>query len=62
NTSNDFYTTKDDAHVFNSLLVMNKYNNKNGQGIRPNRSYGGNNYYGGFSDHLPVYLHFTIKK
>jgi len=61
-TSADFYTTKDDAHVFNSLLVMNAYNNKNGKGIRPNRSYVGNNYYGGFSDHLPVYLHFTIKK
>ncbi len=60
NTSNEFYTTIDDAHVFNSMLVMNKYNNKNGKGIRPNRSYGGNNYYGGFSDHLPVYIHFTI--
>lgn len=60
--TNDIYTTKDDAHVFNSLLVMNEYNNKNGKGIRPNRSYGGNNYYGGFSDHLPVYLQFTIKK
>ncbi len=61
NTSNAFYTTKDDAHVFNSLLVMNAYNNKNGKGIRPNRSYGGNNYYGGFSDHLPVYVSFKIQ-
>ena len=61
NKSNSFYTTKDDAHVFNSMMVMNKYNNRNGKGIRPNRSYGGNNYYGGYSDHLPVYLNFAIK-
>jgi predicted extracellular nuclease len=26
-------------------------------GPSPNRSYGGPNYYGGFSDHLPVWLH-----
>ncbi|NOR86078.1 MAG: hypothetical protein GQ527_00570, partial [Bacteroidales bacterium] len=60
--NNSIYTSKDDAHVFNSMMVMNKYNNRNGKGIRPNRSYGGNNYYGGFSDHLPVYIQFNIVK
>jgi hypothetical protein len=25
----------------------------------PNRTYGGNNYFGGISDHLPVYVTFT---
>jgi len=30
------------------------YTNKNGEDY-PNRTYGGSNYYGGFSDHLPVY-------
>ncbi|MEM6965658.1 MAG: endonuclease, partial [Bacteroidota bacterium] len=31
-------------------------------GWTPNRTYGGPNYYGGFSDHLPVYLEMKIKK
>ena len=25
---------------------------------KPNRTYGGNNWYGGFSDHLPIYCRF----
>ncbi|MCA1746633.1 MAG: hypothetical protein LC655_02980 [Bacteroidales bacterium] len=25
----------------------------------PNRTYGGDNYYGGISDHFPVYVTFT---
>lgn len=28
--------------------------------ISPNRTYGGTNYYGGVSDHFPVYVHFSI--
>jgi hypothetical protein len=59
NPKNHLFTSPDNAHVFHSMMVMNKYNNRNGKGIRPNRTYGGNHYYGGFSDHLPVYLHFT---
>ncbi|MCI5084032.1 MAG: endonuclease/exonuclease/phosphatase family protein [Saprospiraceae bacterium] len=31
-------------------------------GAKPNRTYGGPNYYGGFSDHLPVYLELVINK
>ena len=31
------------------------YDNKK-YGLTPNRTYGGTNYYGGFSDHLPVYI------
>ncbi len=30
-------------------------------GKKPNRTYGGPNYYGGFSDHLPVYIEVDIK-
>jgi endonuclease/exonuclease/phosphatase family metal-dependent hydrolase len=26
----------------------------------PNRTYGGNNYYGGFSDHLPIYMKISL--
>ncbi|MFL2568187.1 MAG: endonuclease/exonuclease/phosphatase family protein [Flavobacteriales bacterium] len=37
------------------------YKNKNGEGI-PSRSFGGNNWYGGFSDHLPVYFKFNFMK
>lgn len=61
NVNNSIYTTKDMAYTFDSPMVMNEYNNKNGKGIRPNRSYGGDNYYGGYSDHLAVYLQFHIK-
>ena len=33
------------------------YTNKKGE-IKPSRTFGGNNWYGGFSDHLPVYFQF----
>ena len=29
-------------------------------GATPNRTYGGPNYYGGFSDHLPIYLELKL--
>ena len=29
-------------------------------GARPNRTYGGPNYYGGYSDHLPVYVELEV--
>lgn len=37
------------------------YKNKYGDSI-PNRSFGGINWYGGFSDHLPVYFKFNFIK
>jgi hypothetical protein len=43
-------------------LVLNKYNNKYGKGVRPNRTYGGNKYYGGYSDHLPIYFKLHINQ
>ena len=30
-------------------------------GLTPSRTYGGPNYYGGYSDHLPVYVDVRIK-
>ena len=34
---------------------------KNSKGVKyPNRTFGGNNWYGGFSDHLPIYCRFGI--
>jgi len=41
------------GHIFSAGWIT--YENKNGQ-KSPNRTYGGPNYYGGFSDHYPVYL------
>ena len=35
------------------------YINEKGES-KPNRTFGGNNWYGGFSDHLPVYFQFTF--
>lgn len=37
------------------------YTNKNGN-QSPSRSYGGDNYYGGYSDHLPILLKLKIDK
>ena len=37
------------------------FKNKKGEGV-PSRSFGGNNWYGGFSDHLPVYFKFNFVK
>ena len=35
------------------------YTNKLGEKY-PNRTYGGNDWYGGFSDHLPIYCRFGL--
>ncbi len=32
------------------------YSNSKNKHSRPNRTYGGNKYYGGYSDHLPIYI------
>jgi hypothetical protein len=36
------------------------YYNENSKQLLPNRTYGGPQYYGGISDHLPVYV--TLKR
>ena len=35
-----------------------EFKNENGR-ISPNRTYGGQNYYGGVSDHFPVYFRLS---
>ena len=37
------------------------YKNKNGDSL-PSRTFGGDKWYGGFSDHLPIYFKFQFKK
>ncbi|MDC1062909.1 endonuclease/exonuclease/phosphatase family protein [Flavobacteriales bacterium] len=44
--------------AFNEDFMM--YTNKKGE-VYPNRSFGGNNWYAGYSDHLPVFLKMKIK-
>lgn len=41
------------AYVYKDDSILYTYNNG---GQKPNATYGGSEYYGGFSDHLPVYL------
>lgn len=49
------FTCKDNkGHVFSEEWM--EYKNNNGE-ISPNRTYGGPNYYGGVSDHFPVFIH-----
>jgi len=45
------------GHIFSADWIT--FQNKNGQ-KSPNRTYGGSNYYGGYSDHYPVYI--VLKK
>jgi hypothetical protein len=51
---NGLQCTPADANVFNAKWLM--FTNSNGED-RPNRT-AGNKYFGGYSDHLPVYLIF----
>lgn len=60
--SNNLLNSKSKIQV-KEFNVLNKewmlYTKKSGKKC-PNRTYGGSNWYGGFSDHLPVYCVFTI--
>ena len=48
-----FQCVEKQGHVFHREWM--EYKNANGE-ISPNRTYGGTNYYGGISDHFPVYM------
>jgi len=56
--NNGFIVKNNEASIFNAEWIT--FTNNKGE-KSPNRTYGGNNYYGGFSDHYPVYITF-IKK
>ena len=60
--SNNLLSSKSKIQV-KEFNVLNKkwmlYTKKNGK-RSPNRTYGGSNWYGGFSDHLPIYCIFTL--
>jgi len=48
-----------EAQTFQQDWMM--YQDKK-NGATPNKTYGGPNYYGGYSDHLPVYLDLKVRK
>ncbi len=50
------FITTAPGHIFHEKWM--EYKNKEGD-ITPNRTYGGPNYYGGVSDHFPVYMELT---
>ncbi len=41
-------------HIFDAPFLLE--NDKKNMGLKPNRTYNGFTYHGGFSDHLPVYI------
>ena len=51
--SKDLDVSENTGHIFSPEWIT--YSNKSGN-KSPNRTYGGSNYYGGYSDHYPVYV------
>ena len=49
-----------DGHVFKADFML--YHDEERKEYVPNRTYGGPNYYGGISDHLPVYVKLVEKE
>ncbi len=47
-------------HIFDAAFLLE--NDKNKMGLKPDRTYTGFTWHGGFSDHLPVYVDITIRK
>jgi len=46
--------------IFDEDFIM--YFDKRYNELKPNKTYGGDNYYGGYSDHLPIYIRLKTKK
>jgi len=47
-------------HIFDAPFLLE--NDKKNMGLKPNRTYNGFTYHGGFSDHLPVYVDIMLIK
>lgn len=54
----DFYAENKEGEIFKNEKIL--YYNAKANFKTPNKTYGGKNYYGGYSDHLAVY--FILKK
>lgn len=57
NNNNSLVVSENTGHIFSADWIT--YTSKEGN-KSPSRTYGGSNYYGGYSDHYPVYI--VIKK
>jgi len=58
NKKKGFRPIMPEAYIFKPDTIC--YTNKNGD-KSPGKTYGGKNYYGGFSDHFPIYTYFYQK-
>jgi len=56
--SKTFELSSKDISIFKPEWLL--YHNKKYNDWRPNKTYGGPKYYGGYSDHLPVYVQFNL--
>jgi predicted extracellular nuclease len=54
-----FRVKENKGYIFSETWM--EYKNAKGE-ISPNRTYGGPNYYGGVSDHFPVFFHLTRQR
>ena len=62
--SKNFLNQKNKIHISDYGVFKEEwllYRNKENQ-LYPSRTYGGTNWYGGFSDHLAIYCKFQLKK
>lgn len=57
---NKVYTSIDHVHIFNKDFLLEPDNSN--YGFKPNRTYIGYKYNGGYSDHLPTYLILDFNK
>jgi predicted extracellular nuclease len=60
NTKNKMYTSLDDVTIFNKKFLLESDDSY--YGFKPNRTYIGYKYNGGYSDHLPTYLILNFNK
>jgi predicted extracellular nuclease len=59
-TLRNFYVKTADIHVFANSRILEE--DKQNMGQQPFRTYWGNNFHGGYSDHLPIYLDLRYKR
>lgn len=57
NQPNGLSTTFDGGNILKEEWML--YNDERNNVMVPNRTYGGDNYYGGISDHFPLYVTFS---
>lgn len=60
NDHSGWHVTPDGGKIFGDKEML--YYNEKADRLVPNKTYGGNMYFGGISDHLPVYTLLTRKK